>query len=100
MRIQYLGYQPNLNVRTYSFRVVDDLTREREFTLSIKHQSLMANHFKCQDVPDLCFCKLKQELSFETLEQTLPLQMTVSEAELQKYRQEHYPAKRKLSQPR
>jgi hypothetical protein len=88
-----------LNVRTYSFRVVDAERKEREFILSIPNQSLMANHFKCQDVPDLCFSKLKQELSCETEEQAVPLQMTISEAELQKYIQERYPAKRKLFKP-
>ena len=78
---------------------MDAERKEREFILSIPNQSLMANHFKCQDVPDLCFSKLKQELSCETEEQAVPLQMTISEAELQKYIQERYPAKRKLFKP-
>jgi hypothetical protein len=78
---------------------VDSDNKEREFTLSIPNQSLMENHFKCQDVPDLCFSKLKQELSCETPGQVVPLQMTISEAELQKYIEERYPAKRKPIRP-
>ena len=76
---------------------MDAEKREREFTLSIPNQALIANRFKCQDVPDLCFSKLKQELSCETQGQVVPLQMTISEAELQKYIEDRYPAKRKPS---
>lgn len=93
--IQYIGYESKLNVRTYSFRVVDLFMKAREFTLSVSSESLMEYHFKCQDVPDLCFSKLKQELNCETQEHTLPLKMAVSDGELQKYVQDHYPAKRK-----
>ncbi len=95
--IQYLGYESKLNVRTYAFRVVDLLMKEREFTLSVNNKSLMENHFKWQDVPDLCFSKLKHALSSETQEHALPSKMIVSDAELQKYIQDHYPPRRKLS---
>ena len=97
MLIQYLGYEAISDVRTYSFRVVDSLKNEREFTVKIVNQTLLDNHFKCQDVPDLCFAKLKNELAVETQDQLLPSQMTVSNAELRKYMEDHYPAKRKSS---
>jgi len=95
MLIQYLGYETISDVRTYSFRVVDSLKNEREFTVKIVNQTLLDNHFKCQDVPDLCFAKLKNELAVETQDRLLPSQMTVSNAELRKYMEDHYPAKRK-----
>jgi len=97
--IQYVGYESTLNVRTYSFRVIDLSMKTREFRLSVNSESLMEHHFKCQDVPDLCFSKLKQELSSETQEYILPLKMVVSNGELQKYVQDHYPAKRKPTKP-
>jgi len=78
MVIQYL-------VRTYSLRVVEAGREEREFTLSVPSQSLLDNRFKCQDAPALCLAKLKEAQSSETPEHTVPLQMTVSEAELRKY---------------
>jgi hypothetical protein len=99
MLIQYLGYQSILDARSYSFRVIDSLRNEREFTVEIRNQVLLENHFKCQDAPGLCFAKLKSELAAETEDQRLPSQMTVSGAELNKYIQDHYPAKRKSPKP-
>ena len=95
MLIQYLGYETISDERTYSFRVVDSLKNEREFIVKIVNQTLLDNHFKCQDVPDLCFAKLKHELAVETQDQLLPSQMTVSNADLRNYIEDHYPAKRK-----
>jgi hypothetical protein len=97
MLIQYLGYQPRLKSRTYSFRVVDSPTKEREFTVSIETQSLTAGNIKCQDMPDLCFSKLKHDLSLETPEHPLPLQISITDTDLRKYKEDHYPAKRKSS---
>jgi hypothetical protein len=99
MLIQYIGFQTISDLRTYSFRVVDSLKNEREFTVEIPNQTLIDNHFKCQDVPGLCFAKLKSELAFETQDQLLPSQMTVSNADLRKYIEDHYPAKRKPPKP-
>jgi hypothetical protein len=79
--------------------VVEAGKPEREFTLSVPSQSLLDNHFKCQDIPALCFAKLKEELSSETPEHAVPLQLTVSGAELRKYVETHYPAKGKLFKP-
>jgi hypothetical protein len=97
MFIQYLGYQPRLNSRTYSFRVIVPPTQEREFTMSIEKQSLMAGGFKCQDMPDLCYSKLKEDLAMELPENPLPLEMTITDTDLRMYREKHYPAKRKFS---
>jgi hypothetical protein len=52
MFIQNLGHQPTLDIRTYSFRVVDSPDKPREFAMSIKN-SLLSNNFKYQDAPDL-----------------------------------------------
>jgi hypothetical protein len=71
MIVQYLGCQPALDVRTYSFRVVDFPSKEREFAVSIKNSS-MSNNFKYQDAPDLCFSKLKHDLALENPEALYP----------------------------
>jgi hypothetical protein len=97
--IQYLGYQARRKVRTYGFRVVEVGREEREFTLSVPSQSLLDNHFKCQDVPGLCLAKLKEELSSETPDHAVPLQLTLSGAELRKYVETHYPAQGKPFKP-
>jgi hypothetical protein len=94
-RIQYIGYQPQLNTRTYTFRVIDALVEAREFKVSIKTEALFNNKFKYQDIPDLCFAKLKHDLTLETEENPLPPRFTVSDAELQRYVEEHYPVRSK-----
>ena len=99
MLIQYLGYEAVSDVRTYSFRVVDSLKNEREFTVKIVNQTLLDNHFKCQDVPDLCFAKLKKELATETQDQLLPSVLTVSNDDFRKYIEDHYFATRKNPKP-
>jgi hypothetical protein len=58
-------------------------------------QSLTASKFKFQDIPLLCFAKLKKELGSETVEQVVPLRMRVSNFELQQYVANHYQSKRK-----
>ena len=95
MIIQYLGYQPKLEIRTYSFRVVDSPDKQREFAMSIKN-SLLTNNFKYQDAPDLCFSKLKHDLALENPESPLPSQMKITDEDLRRYKEDHYPAKRKL----
>ena len=92
-RIQYVGYEPQPNMRTYTFRVIESLVGTREFKVSIKTEALLNSKFKDQDIPDLCFAKLKHDLSVETEEQPLPLRFTVSDVELRRYVEEHYPAK-------
>jgi hypothetical protein len=90
-------------VRACRFRVVEAGRGEREFSLSVPSESLTDSHFKCHDASALCLAKLKEALSSETPGQAVPLQMTVqmtvSEAELRKYVETHYPAKGKLSSP-
>jgi hypothetical protein len=57
MNIQYLGFEQDLNTRTYVSRVVESLKPDREFQLSIDTQLVSANKFKLQDIPDLCFAE-------------------------------------------
>jgi hypothetical protein len=95
VNIQFLGFQQVLTTRVYGFRVVDLQQQERTFRLSVRTQLLEDNHFKFQDIPDLCFARLKKELSLESKEYILPMDMNVTDAELKKYVEEHYPAKMK-----
>jgi hypothetical protein len=92
-RVQYVGYQPQTKMRTYTFRVIEALVETREIKVSINTDALWNSKFKDQDIPDLCFAKLKHDLSVETEEQPLPRQFTVSDLELRRYVEEHYPVK-------
>ena len=97
MNIQYLGFQQDLKSRTYAFRVVETMAPAREFELSVDIRLLTANKFKLQDIPDLCFAKLKKDLTTETEQQAIPLRMRISEVDLQQYVANHYQSKRKRS---
>jgi hypothetical protein len=99
MIVQYTGYQPETNHRTYTFQVREDAANIRTFILSVKTQALSDCKFKDQDIPDLCYAKMKRDLESETEAQPLPLLVTISDLELQKYKDEHYPAKKKLFKP-
>jgi hypothetical protein len=95
MNIQYLGFEQDLKSRTYAFRVVETLKPDREFQLSVDLQLLTATKFKFQDIPDLCFAKLKSDLASELPEQAVPMRMRVSAIELQQYVANHYHSKQK-----
>jgi hypothetical protein len=60
---------------------------------SIANQLVADNKFKIQDLPDLCFARLKNELSLESAENILPSDLRVTDSELKKYLELHYPAK-------
>ena len=90
MNIQYLGFEQRLNRRTYAFRVIETLKPDREFQLSVDMHSLTANKFKLQDIPDLCFAKLKRDLGAETLGEAVPLRRRLSDFDLQQYIASHY----------
>ena len=94
MIIQYLGYEQNESARICMFRVFNTVQPERQFELSAQILLLKENRFKIQDLPDLCFSRLKNELSIETEQQVPSLQMSVSAIELKDYIEDHYPKKR------
>ena len=93
MMIQYLGYEEDYSARTCIFRVFNTVQPERQFELSVRIPLLKEYEFKIQDLPDLCFSRLKNELSTETEQRVPPLQMTVSANELKDYIENHYPKK-------
>ena len=95
MIIRYVGYFPEYDCRSYTFEVREDQGDQRIFTLSVNKQALSECKFKDQDIPDLCYAKMKRELALETKEQPLPLAATISGLELRTYLNEHYPARKK-----
>lgn len=95
MNIQYLGFEQDLKCRRYSFRVIETLKQDREFQLSVENLAVVACKFKFQDIPDLCFSKLKRDLESEKPGEFVALQSFVSEAELNQYIADHYPSKKK-----
>ena len=95
MNIQYLGFEQDLKCRRYRFRVIETLKEDREFQLTVENQDVVASKFKFQDIPDLCFSRLKRELACEKPGEFVALQSVVSAFELNQYIAEHYPSKKK-----
>ena len=95
MVIQYIGFQLKPRGRDYSYRVVDSKKETREFTLTISNQAFVEKHVPYQDAASLCYQKLQRELAAENAERPLHHHFTVSDQELDEYREKYRPAKRR-----
>ena len=91
MVIQYVGFQLKPRGRDYSYRVVDAKTEPREFILTISNQAFTDHRVPFQDAAGLCYQKLQKELATETVERPLQRHFTVSDQELDAYRQKYRP---------
>ncbi len=94
-QIQYLGFQLKPRGRDYLYRVVDQMTENREFTFTISNQLFVEKHMPYQDAADLCYRKLRKNLDVETPEQPLPRHATLSDQELEEYLEKYRPPKRR-----
>jgi len=93
--IQYVGFQLKPRGRDYSYRVVDPKNEPREFTLTISNQAFVERHVPYQDAADLCYQKLQKELSAESAEHPLQRHFTISDQELDEYRERNRPVKKR-----
>jgi hypothetical protein len=83
----YLGFRTTTEGREYTVRV-SGLSEAREFVLFIAHRMFAAGEARFQDAPDLCFAKLRRELSVDpALRPELRLVLTTEE--LNEYRADH-----------
>ena len=95
MVIQYVGFQLKARGREYSYRVVDMKNEAREFTLTISNQAFVDQHVPYQDAAAICYQKLQRELAGEDAEEPLKRHFTISDEELEVYRQKYRPSKRR-----
>ncbi len=97
MQIQYLAFRPKACGRDYAYLVIDANSKPREFVFSIPTQALMEGRARYQDAASICYQKLQRALEEETAERPLPSYATLSDQELDEYREMHTPAKRHTS---
>jgi hypothetical protein len=97
LHIQYLGFELKPRGRVYSYRVLNTKSEAREFTMTITNQAFADSNLLYQDAASLCYQKLQKELSGETDGQPLPSHYTISEQELDDYRDKYRPAKKQRS---
>ena len=97
MQIQYVGFQSNARSKDYRYLVTDRKAEPREFVFSISLRALAEGRISYQDVARMCDEKLQESLSQETVERPLPLDASVSDQDLDDYRERHSPPTRRQS---
>ena len=97
VQIQYLGFETKPRGRDYLYRVIDAKadSPKREFTFTISNQAFAEKRVPYQDAADLCYQKLQKALGSETSEEPLSGHSTLSNQELDEYREKHRPVKRR-----
>jgi hypothetical protein len=89
MQIQYVGFQLKAHGRDYTYRVVDNQAEDREFIFTISNRAFAEKQLPFQDAAALCYQKLQKALPLETAENPLPRRTTLSDQELEVYREAH-----------
>jgi hypothetical protein len=95
MLIQYIGFQLKPRGRDYAYRVVAPQSEDREFVLTISNQAFVDKHVPYQDAAAICYQKLQRALLAETAEEPLGRHFTISDQELDDYREKYRPAKKR-----
>jgi hypothetical protein len=95
MQIQYVGFQLKAHGRDYTYRVIDKQAVDREFIFSISNRAFMEKQLPFQDAAALCYQKLQKALDLETAENPLPRRTTLSDQELDVYRESRRPARKR-----
>ena len=97
MQIEYVGFESKAQSRDYRYVVIDRKGEPREFTFSVSLRALIERRVSYQDVACLCYEKLRQSLAVDTAEHPLPLDASLSDQDLDDYRDKHSPPKRRFS---
>ena len=87
--IQYIGFQVQPHGRDYSYYVLNPPSASRHFTFTISDQAFAERHILYQDAAGICYQKLQREILAETGERPLQPHCTVSDQELDAYRDTH-----------
>ncbi len=81
--------------RDYAYRVLNTKAEAREFTFTIPNQAFLDKHIPYQDAAALCYNKLERELLAETAEAPLRRHSTITDQELDAYREKYRPARKR-----
>jgi hypothetical protein len=95
MQIQYMGFQLKAHGRDYTYRVVNNQAEDREFVFSISNRAFAESQLPYQDAAALCYQKLQKALDLETDDKPVPRRTTLSDQELDLYRESRRPARKR-----
>jgi hypothetical protein len=95
MLLRYIGFKLQPRGRDYTYQLVGPKDETREFVLTISNHAFFARQIPYQDGADICYQKLRKELDSERPELPLKPHFTISDQELDAYREKYRPAKRR-----
>jgi hypothetical protein len=95
VQIQYRGFKTTSRGRDYLYVVINAKSEKREFTFTVSNQAFVEKRVTYQDAAGLCYQKLQTALGLEVSERPLPVHSTLSNLELDEYRQKHHPVRRR-----
>jgi hypothetical protein len=95
MQIQYVGFQLKAHGRDYTYKVINKQAEDREFIFTISNRAFAEKQLPFQDAAALCYQKLQKALDVETAEKPLPRRTTLSDQELDVYRESRRPARKR-----
>jgi hypothetical protein len=86
VHLEYIGFITQGEQREYTLRLRRPDGPQETFVLAIPLEAFLSRRVRFQDAPDICFRKLQRAL-IETPEVRPPLVQSVSDTELEDYRQ-------------
>ncbi len=95
MQIQYVGFQLKAHGRDYTYKVINKQDEDREFTFTISNRAFADTQLPFQEAAALCYQKLQKALDVETAEKPFPRRTTLSDQELDSYRESRRPARKR-----
>jgi hypothetical protein len=95
MQIQYVGFQLKAHGRDYSYKVINKQSEDREFIFTISNRAFLEKQLPFQDAAALCYQKLQKALDSETEGNPLPRRTTLSDQELDVYRESRRPVRKR-----
>jgi hypothetical protein len=95
MQIQYVGFQTKAHGRDYTYKVIDNQSEDREFVFSISNRTFVEKQLPFQEAAGLCYQKLQKALDGEDADNPLPRRSTLTDEELEIYRESRRSARKR-----
>jgi hypothetical protein len=92
--VEYLGFKSGVTNREYRLLVRHPDGHADEFTLDIAQEAFLSRRVRYQDAAEICFMKLRKVMdAWQLAPDAKPpaTRQTVTEADLQEYRDAHAP---------
>jgi len=96
--VEYVGFKAGPAGREYALRVWVLDGEPQGVTLVIPNEAFLSRRLRYQDAPEVCFLKLQRELA-ACPDGRLAARWSITDAELEDYRQAHLPKAPRRSRP-